>query len=283
MELRVNKAKTLSSNSSGSWLWRLPALLLMAAVMLGPLLWMARVALSPAGSDLNLVLFSGEWTLDIFSRLFANGDIVRALLNSLGVGIIVTAGNVAFCFSAGYALARRRAPGGRILFTAALLTLMVPAHILIVPLYLMLTKAGIHDTYWALILPFLVSPIGIFMVKQYLDSIPTSLEEAARMDGASELRTLFAVVAPVCRPILATLAIQTFLVNWNSFLFPFILTSSKSLQTLPVALAMMQGHQAIDWQSLMAGSALAVVPVLLIFLIFQRHIISGITAGAIKQ
>jgi multiple sugar transport system permease protein len=109
------------------------------------------------------------------------------------------------------------------------------------------------------------------------------MEEAARIDGAGEFRILFRIVMPLCKPALAVLAIQVFLTNWNTFLFPFILTSSESVRTLPVGLALYQGHQAIDWQHLMAGSTLAVVPVLIIFLFFQRQIISGITAGAIKQ
>jgi len=144
-------------------------------------------------------------------------------------------------------------------------------------------KLQLYDSYGALILPFLVNPIGIFLVKQYVESIPPSMEEAARIDGASDWQILMRVVMPVCRPALAVLAIQVFFTNWNSFLFPFILTSSQELRTLPVALAMLQGHQAIDWQHLMAGSAIAVLPVLVLFVILQRQIVSGITAGAIKQ
>jgi len=144
-------------------------------------------------------------------------------------------------------------------------------------------KAKVYDTYWALILPWLVNPIGIFLVKQYIESVPTSMEEAARIDGAGEFRILFQVVMPLCKPALAVLAIQVFFTNWNSFLFPYILTSKDSLKTLPVGLAHLQGHQAIDWQQLMAGSALAVIPVLILFVIMQRQIVSGITAGAIKQ
>ncbi len=109
------------------------------------------------------------------------------------------------------------------------------------------------------------------------------MEEAARIDGAGELRILFGVVMPLCKPALAVLAIQVFFTNWNSFLFPYILTQSESVRTLPVGLAMFQGHQAIDWQHLMAGSTVAVLPVLILFVFLQRRIVSGITAGAIKQ
>jgi ABC-type glycerol-3-phosphate transport system permease component len=117
----------------------------------------------------------------------------------------------------------------------------------------------------------------------HIETIPPSLEEAARVDGAGEIRILVQVVMPLCKPILAVLAIQVFFTNWNSFLFPFILTSSESVRTLPVALAMLQGHQSIDWQHLMAGSSLAVLPVLILFLFMQRQIVAGVTAGSVKQ
>ncbi|RME30295.1 MAG: carbohydrate ABC transporter permease, partial [Candidatus Zixiibacteriota bacterium] len=171
----------------------------------------------------------------------------------------------------------------RLLFVGVIGVLMIPVHVTIIPLYILSLKLGIFDSYWALILPFLVQPLGIFLVKQFVESVPTSMEEAARVDGAGELTILFRVVMPLCKPVLAVLAIQVFFTNWNSFLFPFILTSRDSLRTLPVALAMLQGRQAIDWPHLMAGSALAVLPVVVLFILLQRQIVSGITAGAIKQ
>jgi multiple sugar transport system permease protein len=182
-----------------------------------------------------------------------------------------------------YGLARYRTITNKVLFVSVLIVLMIPMHIIIIPLYLLCLKAGLYDTYWVLILPWLVNPIGIFLVKQYIESIPPSMEEAARVDGAGELTVLFRVVMPLCKPALAVLAIQVFFTNWNSFLFPFILTSRESLRTLPVALALYQGHQAVDWPHLMAGSTVAVIPILVVFLFMQRQIVSGITAGAVRQ
>lgn len=208
---------------------------------------------------------------------------LKYLINSFIVGAAVTVGNILFCFMVGYALSRYSFIGRNFWFYTVIFVLMIPVHIMIIPLYLLIFKLGLYDTYAALILPFLVNPIGIFLIKQYIDTLPSSMEEAARIDGAGEFRILFRIVMPLCKPALAVLAIQVFLTNWNSFLFPFILTSSESVRTLPVGLALYQGHQAIDWPHLMAGSSLAVIPVLVIFLLFQRHIISGITAGAIKQ
>ncbi len=259
-------------------------LILILLVMVFPLLWMFRISFMPADQGLSLSDFmSMAFTFDIYRDIFRGGGMVRYFLNSALVGLAVTAGNILFCFMTGYGLSRYKIIGQRFWFYSIIFVLMIPVHIIIIPLYLLVFKLGLYDTYAALILPFLVSPIGVFMVKQYIDSLPPSVEEAARMDGAGEFRILFKIVMPLCKPVLAVLAIQVFLVNWNSFLYPFILTSSDSLRTLPVGLALYQGHQAIDWPHLMAGSSLAVVPVLVIFWLFQKQIVSGITAGAIKQ
>ncbi|PKK83822.1 MAG: carbohydrate ABC transporter permease [candidate division Zixibacteria bacterium HGW-Zixibacteria-1] len=260
------------------------ALSLILLVMVFPLLWMFRVSLMPATSGLGFGNFlSSSFTMLIYYDIITSGNMLKYFVNSSIVGAAVTAGNILFCFMVGYALSRYRFIGRSFWFYSVIFVLMIPVHIMIIPLYLLIFRLGLYDTYAALILPFLVNPIGIFLVKQYIDTLPSSMEEAARIDGAGEFRILFRVVMPLCKPALAVLAIQVFLTNWNSFLFPFILTSSESVRTLPVGLALYQGHQAIDWPHLMAGSSLAVIPVLVIFLLFQRHIISGITSGAIKQ
>ena len=253
-------------------------------IMIFPLLWMFRVSFmgTGAGIDLGSLLGSG-FTCGNYVDLFRSNSLGRALFNSALVGGSVTLGNILFCFMTGYALARYRYLAHKVLFVSVVMVLMIPAHIVIIPLYVMLLKMHLYDSYWALILPFLVNPIGIFLVKQYVESIPPAMEEAARIDGAGELRILFRVVMPLCKPALAVLAIQVFFTNWNSFLYPFILTSSEGLRTLPVALAMLQGHQAVDWQHLMAGSAVAVIPVLVLFIVMKKQIVSGVTAGAIKQ
>lgn len=246
----------------------------LGGIMVFPLVWM--FAASIAGPH-------GGLTLDHFGYIFGANHFGWYLFNSLLVAGIVTAANVLFCFTCGYALARGITPGGKIWFYTILIVLMLPVHIVIIPVYLLMNKIGLYDSYGALILPWLVNPIGVFLVRQYVATLPTSLEEAGRIDGAGELRILFRIVMPLCRPVLAILAIQVFMTNWNSFLFPFILTSSEQYRTLPVALAMLLGYQSIDWPQLMAGSVVAVVPVLAVFLVFQRQIISGVTAGALKQ
>lgn len=257
---------------------------LILIVMVFPLAWMFRISFLPSDSGLTLDSFlSTAFTLSIYYDILGSGAMLKYFINSAIVGVAVTLGNILFCFMAGYAFSRYRFVGRNFWFYSVIFVLMIPAHIMILPLYLLVTKAGLYDTYGALILPFLVNPIGIFLVKQYIDTLPRSMEEAARIDGAGELRILLRIVMPLCKPVLAVLVIQIFLTNWNSFLFPFILTSSESVRTLPVGLALYQGHQAIDWPHLMAGSSLAVLPVLVVFLFFQKQIVSGITAGAVKQ
>ncbi|MDD3732883.1 MAG: carbohydrate ABC transporter permease [candidate division Zixibacteria bacterium] len=259
-------------------------LIIVLILMVGPLLWMFRVSLLKVGESIAFNrLFNSSFTLSNFVDLFRNINMGRPLFNSLLVGGIVTAGNILFCFMTAYALARYKYIVNRFLFVSVILILMIPAHITIIPLYLLCLKTGIYNTYWALILPWLVNPIGIFLVKQYLETLPPSMEEAARVDGAGEFKILFKIVMPLCKPALAVLAIQVFFTNWNSFLFPYILVTNDTLYTLPVALAIFQGYQAIDWQHLMAGSVIAVIPVLVVFIFMQRHIISGITAGSVKQ
>lgn len=259
-------------------------LIILLVIMVFPLVWMFCVSLMSAGGSIDITrIFNANFTLANYRDLFSTHNMGRYLFNSLIVGVTVTVGNILFCFMVAYTLARYRYLYNKLLFVTVILVLMIPAHILIVPLYILMVKTGLYDTYWALILPWLVNPIGIFLVKQYIESIPPAMEEAARLDGAGELRILLRIVMPLCKPALAVLAIQVFFTNWNSFLFPYILTSSDSVRTLPVGLALYQGHQAIDWQHLMAGSAIAVLPILILFIIMQRQIVSGITAGAVKQ
>ncbi|MFH1754863.1 MAG: carbohydrate ABC transporter permease, partial [Candidatus Latescibacterota bacterium] len=152
--------------------------------------------------------------------------------------------------------------------------------VILVPMYILMQKLHLVDTYAALTLPFLADPFNIFLIRQYLVSIPPDCEEAARLEGAGEFTILLRIVMPILRPALAVVAIHTCLINWNSFLFPFILTNSTSMRTLPVGLALLsQGQHSIDWGHMMAGAVISALPVVVAFLIFQRQIISGITSG----
>jgi multiple sugar transport system permease protein len=248
------------------WLLLVVAILVMAY----PLGWMIAVSLrTPAG--IGLRYYAEVWQAGPFDRYFINSVIVAS---------VVVAGNILFCTMAGYAFARYRIRGGKLLFFLVLSTIMLPKQVILVPLYILMQRLGLIDSYWALTLPFLVDPFNIFLIRQYLLGIPTDCEEAARIDGAGELFILFRVVFPMLTPVLAVVAIHTCLTNWNSFLFPFILTNSTSMRTLPVGLALLsQGAHSIDWGHLMAGAVISALPVVAAFLVFQRRIIGGLTTG----
>lgn len=264
-------------------LWVLMLIILIG--MLLPLWWMLLGAFAEnyvSGSLLkNLSGYSV--TLDNFKSILSVEHFERSVLNSVIVGVSVTVGNAVFCLMVGYAFARYRFFGKKLLFVTVAGVLMIPVHIIIIPLFLLINGIGWYDTYAALIVPFLVNPLGILLLAQYIRELPVDLEEAARIDGAGEFRILFSIVAPMCKPVLAVLAVQIFMTNWNAFLMPFILTSSDSMRTLPVMLALLQGYQQINWPQLFAASTVSAIPVILVFLIFQKRIVSGIVAGALKS
>lgn len=255
---------------------RLARTILLAAlvvVMTYPLAWMVAISLQTA-DGLSLRYYGEVWNSGPFDRYF---------VNSFAVAAVVLVGNIVCCTMAGYAFARFRIRGGRLLFLLVLSTIMLPKQVILVPLYILMQKLGLIDTYWALTLPFLVDPFNIFLIRQYVSTLPADCEEAARIDGAGEFAILFRVVFPMLKPVLAVVAIHTCLTNWNSFLFPFILTHSASMRTLPVGLAMLsQGAHSIDWGHLMAGAVISALPVVAAFLVFQRRIIGGLTAGISK-
>ncbi len=249
---------------------RLAALAAVVAAMAWPLAWMVSVSLrTPEG--IGLRFYRDVWQAGPFDRYF---------LNSLIVVTVVLAGNLVFCTMAGYAFARYRIRGARLLFMLVVSTIMLPKQIVLVPLYMLVGRLGMLDTYWALTLPFLADPFNIFLVRRFVEALPPDCEEAARLDGAGEFTVLLRVVAPSIRPALAVVAVNTFLINWNAFLFPFILTSSTSMRTLPVGVAMLsQGAHSTDWGHLMAGAVIAALPVVAAFLAFQRQIIGGLASG----
>jgi multiple sugar transport system permease protein len=223
-----------------------------------------------------------DFTLKYVHSVFVSADFSRALINSIFVAICVSAGNIIFCLMTGYAFARRRFIFKKWLFISVIMVLMVPVHIILIPLFLEIKFFGMLDTYWALILPFLVNPLGIFLVSQYIRELPPDLEEAARIDGASDFKILFRIVAPLCKPVLAVMTVMIFMTTWNAFLLPFILTNSAEMRTLPVAIGNIVGSQ-IEYQTHFAASTLATIPIVIVFLFFQRRIVSGIITGALKQ
>jgi multiple sugar transport system permease protein len=183
---------------------------------------------------------------------------------------------------AGYAFAKLRFAGREAIFKALLAALVIPGQVAMLPLFLMLKQMGLVNTWAGVILPGMAGVFGIFLVRQYARSVPDDLLEAARIDGAGELRIFFLVVLPLLRPILVTLAMFAFLGSWNDFMWPLIVLTDSALHTLPVALASLSREHVQDSELMMAGAVVTILPVLLLFLGLQRHYLQGLTSGAVK-
>lgn len=260
-------------------------LLGVAAIMLFPMLWMFILSLQHNPFDFSSlsIIFNGEYTFSNFTDVFRSDSFDIYFINSLFVSLCITICNVIFCMITGYAFARKEFIGKKLIFATILGVLIIPPHVIMIPLYRLMVEFGWINTFYALILPWVITPFGVFLVKQYLESVPTEIEDAARIDGAGNWYILFRIVMPLSKPILTVLAIYVFLTQWNAFLFPFLFTNDVAHRTLPVGLTFYLGKQSIDWGHLMSGAAISALPILILFLIFQKKIISGLTAGALKE
>ena len=254
-------------------------------IVVGPFLWMALSSFKPE-AEIRAVpptWWPHAWTLDNYRQLFDRLNFPKYFLNSLIVAVVVTLGNLLFCSLLGYALAKLDFPGRRALFIAVLGMLMVPGMVTFVPQFVLISNMGLANSYAGLILPFLAGPFGVFLMRQFLLTIPDDLLEAARVDGASEWRIFWRIVLPLCRPALATLAILTFLTSWNNFLWPLVVATTDDRYTLPVALALYSiGQNRIYFGLLLAGAVAVVIPVLIVFLALQRHFMRGIATTGLK-
>ena len=246
--------------------------------------WLYMIARSFMSHDPTTDISINSFTLQHYKTVIGNAGFFRYLFNSFIVLTFVLLSNISLSLITGYAFARYKFPFKRLLFVLVLATLMIPRQTLMIPLLDLIVRLGIHNSLLALILPFCLDGFNIFLMKQYIQTLPTELEEAARADGASELEILRQVIYPLSKPAISVLIINTAIINWNSFLFPLIFTDTASVRTLPVALAMLsQGPYATDWGVLMAGAAISSLPLIAIFYFFQKEIISGITSGALKD
>jgi multiple sugar transport system permease protein len=261
------------------------ALLVLGAVLaLLPMVWMVSASLMPTGEANSYPprLFPSRVTFEHYGQLFTRLNLGRYLLNSTIVAVAATLISVLVNSMAGYAFAKFRFRGRDPLFRVLTTSLVIPVQVSMLPLFLLMKQLGLINSYWGVIIPSMASIFGIFLIRQYTLSLPDDLLDAARVDGASELRIYWSVVLPVIRPILATLGIWTFLATWNDFMWPLIVLSDERRYTLPVALANLVGEHVMDTELMMAGSVLTVLPVLLVFLFLQRYYIQGVMAGSVK-
>ncbi len=259
-------------------------LLLVTALTLLPLAWMLYVSFLPSGAGLDSlqILAPTELTTQHYATLFTRLQLGRYLFNSALLATAVTLTSVLLNAMAGYAFAKLRFRGRDRLQSILTATLVIPGQIAMLPLFLLLKELGLVNSYMGIIVPGMASIFGIFLMRQYAIGIPDTLLDAARMDGASEHRIFWSIVLPVCRPILITMAVFTFMGTWNDFMWPLIILTDSDLYTLPVALANLLGEHVIDTELMMAGSVLTVLPVMAVFILLQRHYLDGIMTGSAK-
>jgi len=256
----------------------------LAVLSLAPLLWMLSVSLMQPGaaSAFPPPLLPANATLHNYHELFARAGMGRYLFNSFLIATTVTVLALLLNTMAGYAFAKLRFAGRERIFRGLLAALVIPAQVAMMPLFLLLKNMGLVNTYAGAVIPGMAGIFGIFLVRQYARSIPDELLEAARIDGAGELRIFFQIVLPALRPILVTLAIFSFMAAWNDFMWPLIVLSDNSLFTLPVALASLSREHVQDNELMMAGSVVTVLPVLVLFLVLQRYYLQGLMVGSVK-
>jgi multiple sugar transport system permease protein len=260
------------------------ALAVLAVLSLAPLAWMVSVSLMASGQA-NVFpppLLPEAPTLQAYRQLFSRMGMGGYFLNSVLISVAITALSLLLNAMAGYAFAKLRFRGRERLFQLLLAALVIPAQVAMLPLFLLMKQLGLVNSYAGVIVPALATVFGIFLVRQYARSIPDELIEAARLDGAGELRIFFGIVLPLLKPVLVTLAIFTFMAAWNDFMWPLIVLTDQAHYTLPVALAALSREYYMETEMMMAGAVLTVLPVLLLFLLLQRYYIQGLLLGSVK-
>ena len=263
--------------------WGIWALLLAGGLLMVLPLWLAFVTSLKQGAEVfTLSMWPADPTLANYTKILGDGRFPLWFLNSVLVALATTASVLFFDSLVGYTLAKYKFRGRGLVFVLILSTMMVPTEMLVIPWYVMARSFGWIDTYWGIMFPGLMTGFGTFLMRQFFNSVPDELLDAARVDGLSEFRIWWTIAMPLVRPALAALAIFTFLSNWSAFLWPLIVTNDRALYTLPVGLAFFSGENSTEWPLVMAGAAVATVPTLLLFLFFQRQIIRGIALTGLK-
>lgn len=254
-----------------------------AVVMLFPFLWTVITSITPDGNLADgPTLFVDDPTLAAYRALVDAVPIWRILVNSFVIAVVATVLQLVTGSMAAYGFARLRFPGRNVVFALYLATMMVPLQVLVVPLFIEMKTLNLQDTYLGLLAPSIASAFGVFLLKQAVETVPLELDEAATIDGAGHLRIFATIVLPLIRPALATVAVFAFMASWNSFLWPLVVIRSPELMTLPLGLSTLQGQFTTRWDVVMAGSVVSIVPIAVVYLLAQRHVVAGIAHTGIK-
>ncbi|WP_157245611.1 carbohydrate ABC transporter permease [Nonomuraea typhae] len=250
----------------------------------GPFLWAGLSSLKPEPEIRRdpPTFLPETWTLGNYAELLERVHIGQAFVNSVIVSLAVVAGNLLFCSMVGYGFAKLRFRGKNAAFALVLAQMAVPAIVLMIPQFVLISRLGLVNTFLGIILPGLIAPLGVFMMRQFIAELPDELIHAARVDGAGEFRIFFRIVLPLCRPALATLGLITFLNAWNNFLWPAVVAQSEDVYTLPVALNILNGQETTHYNLLVAGAMIVVAPILILFVVLQRFFVQGIATSGLK-
>ncbi|MFD9944288.1 carbohydrate ABC transporter permease [Nonomuraea sp. NPDC059023] len=255
-----------------------------AAVMLFPFAWAVITSLTPGDAVLAVPPdFTPDGAgLDAYRKLMETLPFWRILVNSVWIGVASTVLQLLTSAMAAYAFARLPFPGRGALFSVYLATLMMPLPVLVVPLFIEMRTLGLVDTYFALLAPTIASAFGVFLLRQAINQVPKEFDEAAVLDGAGHFRIFLYIVLPLIRPALATFAIFGFMASWNSYLWPLIIIKSPEFMTLPLGLATLHGQFTTQWDVVMAGSVVSVVPILILYVFAQKHVIASVAQTGLK-
>ena len=279
----MNKKTDLTGTSKGYKIFSVIILVAMVLFFLFPLYWIVtgsfkdRIEITAR----EPIWFPMDPTVENYAKLFDN----PAFLWLFNIIFISAAAMVLTCITAslaGYALGKKRFIGRGVLFTIIICAMALPKQVIVIPLLQEMTAIGLNDNIWAVILPTVGWPFGVFLMKQFSETVPTEILEAARVDGAGELRTFFSVVFPMIKPGIGALAIFTFVNTWNDYFLQLVMLITEEKWTLPLAIANMQGEMSTDYGLIMAGAALASVPIIIVFIAFQKYFTQGIAMGAVK-
>lgn len=254
-----------------------------ALVMFFPFLWTFTTSVSSgAGLTATPQLIPDNPSWSAYVELFQRTPFARVIGNSLLLAVATTLLQLLTSAMAAYVFSRMPFPGRGVVFAAYLATMMIPMQVLMVPLFVQMRDLGLVDSYLGVLLPGMASAFGVFLLRQAMNSVPRELDEAARIDGAGHFRIFARIVLPLIGPALATLTVFAFMSSWNAFLWPLVILRSADMKTLPLALAGLQGQYTTDWDVMMAGSVISILPMLAIYLFAQKYVIQGVANTGIK-
>ncbi len=277
----------VSRHSASFYLHKVMVYLLLvglAVIFAFPVFWLLSGSFKPADETISNppTIWPQHWTLDNFSQVFSTVPFGRWIFNTALVATSVTGFALLFHSMAAYSLARLRFPGRGLLFALIISTLMITFPVILVPLFLIVKQLGWVNTYWALIIPNIFNASNIFLMRQFYLGIPRELEEAAIVDGASLVRIYWSIVLPLARPIIAALCIFNFLANWNFFLWPLVVTTEPNLEVLQVGISTLSGQYNTQWNLILAASLVAILPIVALFVFFQRYIVESVKMSGMK-